>query len=179
MITKNKRQKKNITVNIKIRLILQEVCLYFWSYIYEHLKPIVHMYTKYHTNPCLLTRSAPGYHYFQLQRLSMYMIEEKCPSYDYSFGNLCPVKIHQRLMIGFNQNSEIRPYWYSWNLITAKTIAKPFFSNVEYLQLLSFSFRLKINTGSFNPLSWSNGIRTSPIPLSELSVLKIYKKYTS
>lgn len=102
-------------------------------------------------------------------------LKNKCPSYDYSFGNLCPVKIHQRLMIGFNQNSEIRPYWYSWNLITAKTIAKPFFSNVEYLQLLSFSFRLKINTGSFNPLSWSNGIRTSPIPLSELSVLKIYK----
>lgn len=79
-------------------------------------------------------------------------------SYDYSFGNLCPVKIHQRLMIGFNLNSEIRPYWYSWNLINAKTIAKHFFSNVGYLQSLFFSFRLKNDTVSFNPL------RTSPIP---------------
>lgn len=63
-----------------------------------------------------------------------------------------------------------------WNLITAQTIANHSFSNVEYLQSLSFSFRLKNDTGSFNPLSWSNGIRTPPIPLSELSVLKIYKK---
>lgn len=79
MITKIKRQIKKSIVNITTRLILQEVCLYFRSYIYEHPKPIVHIYTKYHTNPCLLTRSAPGYPFFKLQRLSMYMIEEQMP----------------------------------------------------------------------------------------------------
>lgn len=66
-----------------------------------------------------------------------------------------------------------RPYRYSWNLLTAQTIAKHSFSIVEYLHSLFFSFLLPYATRNFNPLSSSNCTRVAQIPLSKAFVWRI------